>query len=275
MMILSSRALFSRRLELSIALTAAWLMLSPAVFGQEDQELLPDATISTTAGPQRAIHVGGQAEKRVAIAKAIIRGSVASSSGDLQKALSGHEEAAQKFRAKLQELNIAEDALHLYYMTITRGSEMEAMLSMSRMPENLRPYSATKSFRLEISDVSRFNEVYAALLTLEGVTVERVEFEPANMDETRRELYGQALDDARAKANELAALAGVKLSGIASVRDINARTMGVVDPADYLPSRYGDTRVVFVANNPTIPVKYQDGEILAKINLYVIFALED
>jgi len=135
----------------------------------------------------------------------------------------------------------------------------------------LKGYTASYSFQVEISDLSRAGEIASKAVAL-GVNRLYGLFFGLSEDKRKsieKEAIGKAVDDAKAKAEKLAESLGVKITGI---RDV---VLGTPTTTPYYPAKYYGVPLAAVTEVPS-PMPIETGKgVAVSVTVTVVYEISE
>lgn len=116
-------------------------------------------------------------------------------------------------QARLQELGIPSDAIR------TTSIDLQPQYDYPDGRRRLREYAARNSIEVRVDDIARLGEIIDAAVTSGAAEVSSIRFELKQRDRLERNALKQAVADARARAEAMAAAAGRTLDRIVRLDD--------------------------------------------------------
>ncbi len=174
------------------------------------------AQSETASGVQRTITVVGEGKVTISpdVARANIGVEVAKPS--VKEASAENRAVLEEVLAALEEQGIAEKDIQ------TSGFSVYAERFGPEGPlaENEVQYRVSNNVSVKIRDLDSVGTVLDAAIEAGANNIYGVDFALEEMDEARSDARAEAVADAKAKAEELAGLAGVSLGEIVSISEI-------------------------------------------------------
>lgn len=233
----------------SIAVFAAMLAAPPGIAGQQ-------------AAPTPTITVSGEGTVHVDPDRARVRLGVESEAPLASDAQVETNRIANAIMAAMEELGIAADdirtsRLSLYPVYADRTPDRP------RGEPEVAGYRATNTVSVTLEDLGRIGAVVDAAIAAGANRVEGVEFELRNATEARGRALAAAVEDARAKAEAIAAALGVTLGSI-----VETTEQGVSSP----PIPFMARTEAAMAQDVSTPVS--PGRIEVGASLMIRYAIE-
>lgn len=241
----------------ALALAATFiLLLAPAVSAQPD-----DAGERT---PIPTITVSGSGEVRADPDEATVRLGVEAQHEDAARAQDEASRIAGAILDALAELDVPEEAVQTSRLVLhpvyDQGPRPQ---SRPREPE-IVGYRASNVVRVRLDDLTKVGPVIDAAVDAGANRVEGVDFQLRNDLEARQQALRKAVEDARVKAEAMAAALGV---GLGSVLDAQEGGVNIVTP------RFGGPQAMMMeARTADTPVAA--GEITVSANVTLRYRIE-
>ena len=121
-------------------------------------------------------------------------------------------------------------------------------------------YTVTRSFAVKMRAISKAGSIVDALTPTPGIDVNGVTFGLADSSGARRDATGKAVADARAKAQAVAAAAGLRITGISRI-DLEGA---------YAPGPLPMMRMATEAAK--VPTTFDTGNVNVTVNVNVVFS---
>jgi uncharacterized protein YggE len=164
-------------------------------------------------------------------------------------------QAMTAVQARLNELGIPSDAIR------TTSVDLQPQYDYPDGRQRLREYVARNSIEVRVDDMARLGEIIDAAVTAGAAEVSSIRFELKQREALERDALKQAVADARARADAMAAAAGRTLDRIVRLDD---QIRPSVPPPMPFAAR---AREDAVAAAPATPVAPGETEIRAKVSL--------
>ncbi|MGH9160843.1 MAG: SIMPL domain-containing protein [Vicinamibacteraceae bacterium] len=116
-------------------------------------------------------------------------------------------------QARLKELGISADAVR------TTSVDLQPQYDYPDGKQRLRDYVARNSIEVRVDDIARLGEIIDAAVTAGATEVSSIQFELKQREALERDALKQAVADARARAEAMAAAAGRALDRIVRLDD--------------------------------------------------------
>lgn len=185
----------------------------------------------------RSISVEGISSQQVPNDTARFTASVTARRETARGALDAAARASRRVLRSLAELGVARADTRTASVTLRRVFERNRRTRRLR----LVGYSARSSIRATVRDVSDVGPAIDAVIEAGATDVGSVTFFVADSDAVYREVLGEAFDDARAKAELLAARAGLTLGPARFIAEGREEEFFTVDQAEGLAAPSPDS----------------------------------
>lgn len=161
----------------------------------------------------RSISVEGTASRQIPNDTARFTATVSAQRRTARRALAAASQRTRRALAALSELGVARRD------TRTSGASVGPVYERDRRTRRLRlvGYRARSGVRVTVRDLSRVGRAIDALVEAGARGIGSFTFFAADTDSVYRDVLGKAFDDARAKAELLAARAGLTLGSARSI----------------------------------------------------------
>lgn len=169
--------------------------------------------MTTVALADTTITITGSGEIPVAADTAVISLGVSYQDADVQKAQARVNETIAAIRALLTENGIPQESLNTDFLNIY------ALYDYSETEEKVVAYRANNNLAIQVKDMEQVGEIIDLAFSAGANTLNGVSFSAKNVDEIKPEAMKAAVADARAKAEILAAAAGLKITGIEAISE--------------------------------------------------------
>ena len=242
----------NKRAAFLVAASAAALALAVACTTEETVQVIPGGAQA------QGISVTGTGEASGAPDLALLTLGVSTEKRSVKEA---RDEAAQAMDAVLSSLKdngVEEKDIQ------TRQLSIEPQFDYIDGRQQLRGFRVTNIVSAKVRDLDRTGEVIDDAASAGGdlVQVQSLSFTIEEPDDLRAEAREEAVAEARAKAERLAELAGVKLG-----KPITINEEGFVQPP--IPFARGELAAAPAAETPIQP-----GELEVSVSVSVLFAIE-
>jgi uncharacterized protein YggE len=172
--------------------------------------------------------------------------------------------------SKIDVRNVQTDFIEIdpIYLRANKGNA-NALLGKSQQPiDSLKPtgYAVRRGFNIRLTDVNRFEEVYAGLIDRGINRVSGIAFQTSELGKLQAAARQRAMADAKAKAELLVSELGAQLSGVQSIQD----TTKDAHPALSVTAM-GDPFGGFTTDPPPLVV----GEIQITAQVDAVFRMSD
>ena len=175
---------------------------------------------SSSASPLRTITVPGEGRVSIRPDLAELRVGISLTEETVQGARTAGAVALQGVLSRLRTLGVKSGDIQTSIISMTPAY----VYSNNRNPSRLIGYALTNTVSVTIRDLERVGDVIDGALTSGATTLDNVAFRVANPVPAQRQARELAVADARARAETLAAAAGVQLGGVASISEGGAQT---------------------------------------------------
>lgn len=138
-----------------------------------------------------------------------------SSDPDVSIAVADANQRIEAIRTVLEQFGVTDGDVRTEYFNIFRE-----LTYGPEGPTGEGIFRVNNSLRVTVRDTSRVSDVLTAVLEAGANSVNNVAFDIANRQALESEARGLAVDDARAIAEELAALNGVSLGNVVTVTEV-------------------------------------------------------
>jgi uncharacterized protein YggE len=162
----------------------------------------------------RTITVPGEGRVRVRPDLADLRVGISLTEQSVQAARTAGALALQGVLSRLRTLGIKDHDIQTSIISMTPGYDYS-----DRNPPRLVGYALTNTVSVVIRDLERVGDVIDGALTSGATTLDSIAFRVADPGPAEREARELAVADARARAETLAAAAGVSIAGVAAINE--------------------------------------------------------
>ena len=179
------------------------------------------SSVETPKSIERSITVVGEGEVSVAPDVAEANVGVEVLAPTVKEATEEAKERMTAIMAALQERGIAEKDIQTsnYSIYFERYPEVRAMVEAAP-PEVEGSYRVSNMLRIKIRDLDKIGAVLDGVIEAGANSIYGVNFTVDDLSEVRSEARGKAIDDAKAKAQELADLNGVNLGEVLQISEV-------------------------------------------------------
>ena len=129
------------------------------------------------------------------------------------EAQSRNAEAMQKVRDRLRQAGIPEDAIRTVSFNLREEADF---VEGKRVP---RGYVVTNAIEVRVDELDRLGKLLDQVVSAGVTSIHGIQFELKKREEAEREALRLAVEDARARAEALAAGAGVRLQEIVRIEE--------------------------------------------------------
>ena len=211
--------------------------------------VLSCAVSASAQAPERppqvpVIVTSGEAEVKRAADRAWVAINAESRAKDPKEAQRLNTEAMTAVMQKLKGMNLGEDAIR------TTSFELHPEFDYTDGRQRLRGYVARNSIEVRVDDVTRVGEVLTAAVGSGATTVGGLRFDIKDRSGAEREALRLAVQNARARADAIAAGADVKIDRIIRIEDQRSE---VVEPPRPMMAMRQTANVEAVQDVPVTP----------------------
>ncbi|HEX2627280.1 MAG TPA: SIMPL domain-containing protein [Candidatus Limnocylindrales bacterium] len=210
------------------------------------------------ATTQRTISVPGEGRVTVRPDLADLRVGISLTEPTVQAARTAGAVALQSILSRLATLGIKDGDIQTSIVSMTPAYDYS-----DRNPPRLIGYALTNTVSVTIRDLERVGDVIDGALTSGATTMDSLGFRVANPDPHQRAARELAVRNARARAETLAATAGVE------VGDVLAISEGGAAPAPF--ESYPAARQLSMAKDVSTPIEAGMTEV--SVDVTVTFAI--
>lgn len=175
---------------------------------------------AASSSSPRTITVPGEGRVGVRADLAELRVGIALTEETVQGARTAGAVALQGVLSRLRTLGIKSADIQTSIISMTPAYDY----SSNRNPPRLVGYALTNTVSVTIRDLERVGDVIDGALTSGATTLDNVTFRVANPKPAQRQARELAVADARARAETLAAAAGVQIGAVVSISEGGAAT---------------------------------------------------
>jgi uncharacterized protein YggE len=175
--------------------------------------------------PPRTITVPGEGRISVRPDLADLRVGISLTEKTVQAARTAGALALQGVLSRLRTLGVKDRDIQTSILSMTPAYDYS-----DRNPPRLVGYSLTNAVSVIVRDLERVADIIDGALTSGATTLDSVSFRVADPGPSQRKARELAVADARARAETLAAAAGVDIDGVAAISEGGAAT-----PFEFMP----------------------------------------
>jgi len=179
------------------------------------------AAQSAKPNPDRTITVVGSGEATAKPDKAYFYAGVEVTADTVQEATRRNNEVMQAIVAALTDRGVEEKDIQTsnFSVSLERGTERFPMSEKAKAGEEQPRYRVSNMVQVTVWDIEKVSELLDATINAGANNIWGVTFTISETESLESEARAKAMQDARARAEELAALAGVSLGRIVSVSE--------------------------------------------------------
>ena len=172
--------------------------------------------IASAAPKPTEISVGGFGSVSMAPDEATVNAQIQTTASSSSAAVSENNQRYERIVAAVTQTGVKRDDMTLSYYNVSYQPKPNPM------PPNPDPYArygytVTRSFAIRVRQMDRAGAVVDAATAAGATNIENVSFDLSKPEVARAKATREAVADARMKAQELAAAAGLRITGIASI----------------------------------------------------------
>jgi uncharacterized protein len=168
-------------------------------------------------------------------------------------------EAMDAVIAALLDLGIAEEDIQ------TTQLSLNPVYDWNRNPPLITDWEANNVVRVTVRDVEQVGPVVDAAVAAGATRVDGVSFRVDDPTAAEAEARTEAVTSARAKADALAAAAGVTITGVLTISESSMQPPMPI----YLERSFAAAEGMDMAATPSLP-----GQVEVQINVYITFSIE-
>jgi len=178
-------------------------------------------TQSTGANPDRTITVVGSGEATAKPDKAHFYAGVEVTADTVQEATRRNNEVMQAIVAALTDMGVEEKDIQTsnFSVNLIRDVERFPMPESVEGEEEQTRYRVSNMVQVTVWDIEKVSELLDAAINAGANNIWGITFTISETESLESEARAKAMQDARARAEELATLAGVSLGRIVSVSE--------------------------------------------------------
>jgi uncharacterized protein YggE len=206
------------------------------------------------AMPPRTITVPGEGRIRIRPDIADLRVGISLTEQTVQAARTAGAVALQGILSRLRTLGVKDRDLQTSIVSMTPAYDYS-----DRNPPRLIGYALTNTVSVTIRDLDRVGDVIDGALTSGATTLDSISFRVADPAPAQKQARELAVADARARAETLAAAAGVEIAGVAAISE-----GGAEPPFQPYPAMRS---VAFAAKDESTPVEAGMNEISVSVTV--------
>jgi uncharacterized protein YggE len=207
--------------------------------------------------PVPTIVTQGSATVRVAPDRAFVTFATEATAPAPTTAQQRIAQAMTAVRSKLRSIRVPDDAIKTVAYSIHEDWAIENMKRVSK------GYRAQNSIEVRLDELERVGEVIDAAVQAGATAVGEIRFDLKDRDGVERQALKQAVTDARARADAIAAAAGVTIASIVRI-DEQGRVVPVPRPMPMVAMRAGA-----MEQAPETPVSPGEIDVHASVTLTV------
>jgi uncharacterized protein YggE len=223
----------------------AWLAAAPVAAQMRPQPEIPSVPVVTTTGeglvrkaPDRAwVTIAAETRARTA-----------------PEAQRGNTEAMTGVTAKIKASGIPSDAMQ------TTGYTLQPEFDYANGRQTLRGYAARNQLQVRVDTLAKLGEIIDAAVSVGATNVSSIRFDLQDRDTAEREALRQAVTDARARADAVAAGAGQKVDHVLRIEEQRDSAMPPRQPVPMYAARSE-------AVNVAVPIESGEIEVRAHVTL--------
>ncbi len=221
--------------------------------------------IAVITGPANAaqsteISVVGNSTVTMVPDQATVTASIVTTASSATQAVSENNSRYDAVAAAIARTGVKRDDISLSYYNVNYVPKPNPM-PPNPSPYDRYGYTVTRSFAVKVRAMDRAGAVVDAATSAGATNIEGVTFGLANSDAARAKASREAVNDARAKADDLARAAGLRINGIKSIELEGAP--GIVRPMAM-------ARVAGAEN--AAPTVFDPGNVTVTSNVTVVFS---
>ena len=175
--------------------------------------LVPAAAAAQTAREFPVIVTTGEAEVKKAPDRAWVGINAESRSKDPKEAQRLNAQAMNAVMGSLKTMNLGADAIR------TTSYELHPEFDYANNRQTLRGYVARNAIEVRVDEIARIGDVLGAAVGSGATTVSGLRFDLRDRAGAEREALRLAVQDARGRADAVAAGAGVQVVGVQRVEE--------------------------------------------------------
>lgn len=204
------------------------------------------AQTQTPQGPP-VIVTSGEGVVHIAPDRAWVTIAAETRDKSAQAAQTANTQAMTAVIAQIKAAGVAADAIQ------TSGYTMQPEFDYANGRQSLRDYVARNQVQVRVDTLPKLGEILTAAVGTGATNVSGVRFDLKNREAVERQALTEAVRDARARADAIAAGAGVQIDRVLRIQEERqpmARTLDSLSP-----------RAAMMAASPAPPVPVESGEI--------------
>lgn len=176
---------------------------------------------SAKPNPDRTITVVGSGEATAKPDKAYFYAGVEVTADTVQEATRRNNEVMQAIVAALTDMGVEEKDIQTsnFSVSLERGTERFPMSEKTKAGEEQPRYRVSNMVQVTVWDIEKVSELLDATINAGANNIWGITFTISETKALESEARAKAMQDARARAEELATLAGVSLGRIVSVSE--------------------------------------------------------
>ena len=197
-----------------------WVLLAVLLIGGVFLNGCGVSNEGSTTGLDRTITVVGTGEATAAPDQALFRAGVEVTADTVREATRRNGEIMQAIVAALTGMGVAEKDIQTsnFSINLERGYERFPQPEGATEEESIR-YRASNMVQVTVRDIGKVSDLLDATIEAGANNIWGVEFTIDETEALESNARTEAMQDARARADELAVLAGVKMGQVVSVSE--------------------------------------------------------
>ncbi len=220
------------------------------------QGVAPTAT-TTSTDTTRQISVSGVGKVYIVPDMAYIYIGVHTENKDVSAALTANNQQAQQIADTLTGLGVAKEDIQTSAFNVSPQTNYNADGTKSDTT-----YSVDNTVYVKITDLQKLGDILNAVVQNGANSINGISFDVADRTTAEEQARKMAIDDAKAKAQDLANLAGVQLGDLITVSTSTPST----------PSPVYDARSMVNAAQSSVPVAA--GQLVIEIDATMSYAIK-
>jgi uncharacterized protein len=169
------------------------------------------------AAQSTAISVAGTSTVTMVPDQATVNASIVTTASSASQAVAQNNSQYDAIAAAITRTGVSRDDITLAYYNVNYVPRPNPM-PPNPSPYDRYGYTVTRTFAVKVRAMDRAGAVVDAATSAGATNIESVTFGLANPETARTRATRNAVDDARAKAQELAKAAGLRITGIRSMQ---------------------------------------------------------
>jgi hypothetical protein len=244
-----------------VLLAAAWML--PASRPAEVLAQDPDGSTDGGSDFTRTLNVSGTGEAFAKPDVAVVSLGVTTEAEDAGEALTENNTRMAAVIEALTDAGIDTDDIQTQTIRLSpRYERPEPRPGATRSDPVLVGFVATNVIEVRVRDLDNLGEVLDDVIQAGGNQIQGIRFEISDQSELYVQARQAAWENALAKAEQLAELAGVELGAVLTINETS-----------YTPVRYAERAVAYAADAAGVPV--EAGTESVQISLQVTWSLQE